>query len=242
MTKSILISFLLLLAIQVDAQTDIISKENANAVVHKINEQILNAKFYSANLTFSIFNSYFDTIPVQTSYGFYKRSGDKLHSLLVGIETIQNNNERLEVDTAMENIIMGPPSHKPQLIESSLESALAMCKKITKTKTQIGYLLTFYLDPAASLGFSTLQIEYDDQHFFITSLTMHYLNSTIPGFESIKNPKVKISYTNINTSRIANSEFEIERYIIKDNKSIYKLNAPYKNFTFLNHLTINTNQ
>ncbi len=227
--------------LHLNAQTQVLSKDEAKQIITKINQSMLNPKFYSANLDYSIYSSYSDSIPLEKINGFYKRNGAKEHSSIIGIETIQNEKERVVIDTGMENIILASPNLKPQLIESSMQAAVSMCKKITKTKTALGYVLSFNIDPSANLGFSNFQLEYLEEDYFISSITLFYQNANIPGYEKIQNPKVRINYSNINTSRIPNSEFEIDKYLLNKNK-LYALTNAYQTYTFYNQLNNTTNQ
>ncbi|MES2618101.1 MAG: hypothetical protein V4613_09485 [Bacteroidota bacterium] len=231
--KSKLMFVFVLVCFNTYAQDQNLKKTDAKEIVRKINNKILESKYFTANLNYEIFKNHNDTLVFQSLPGFYKRSGTSEHSLLVGIETIQNTNERLVIDTVNETMLLSNPVQKPQLIENSLNAAIEMCKSITLTKYNSQSKLSFNLSTDANTGFNKVEINFENATYTVSSITIYYTNAVIPGFDDISNPKITISYTNIDNSKIDKDEFKIESFLKKQNNLYVPLDR-FKNFTFLN--------
>jgi hypothetical protein len=232
---SIIFFFLGAMTLQAQ-QAGQLTKKEASALVKKINEKILNAKHYSCEMNYQVFNTHKDSQPLETISGFYKRSGSNEHSMLLGIETIQNEHERVVVDTSGQSIVLTQPTVKPQLIEENLQSALASCNKISLTNAGGQSIIRFIPDDRSMTNIKSMEIVYDNDRFFITSISICYVNTPIPGYDKVSNPKIVIAYSNINTSHIPNSEFKTDSYLSKKNNT-YKVMETYKDYTFFNQLS-----
>ncbi|MDI1233817.1 MAG: hypothetical protein PSX81_06020 [bacterium] len=238
--KFILFSILFFNALYIVGQEQVLSAESASKIIKAINQSILNAKNFSAKLEYNIYKSHSDTNAFKTTTGYYRRNGSLEHSMLVGIETIQNETERLVIDTGSRSLMLSNPNPKVQMIDENMNVALTMCKKITKTTMNGISVLRFYPAEKTNTGFSMIEIKYSESHFFIQSLTLYYLNAVIPEFENIKNPKIEIVYTEVSTSRIAKSEFETAAFIERKNNK-YNLTKSYNSFSFNNQIILNKN-
>lgn len=231
------ITFLVSMVLTLNAQQTVkLTNKDASALIRKINERILEARHYSCEMSYQIFNAHNDSQAMETISGYYRRSGSNEHSMLLGIETIQNEDERVVVDTSGQSIVLIAPVVKPQLIEENLQLALASCNNILLVSGTGQSILRFLPDERSMTNIKSMEIVYDNDKFFIRSITMCYTNTPIPGFDKVTNPKVVIAYSNISTSHIPNSEFKIDPYLEKKNNT-YKVTDTYKDYTFFNQLS-----
>lgn len=223
-----------------NAQSKKISKEEAIVLIKKINTEMSLPKNYSSDIDYFIFKNHSDTIPLEISKGFYKRNGLNEHSMLVGIETIQNDKVRLVVDTNAQSMVLNKPNAKTMLVVSELEGALSMCKSILLIKNKDYNMLQLFIDQNTGIGFTKIEISFYQKTHYIKNIIMYYNSAFIPQYEQIKAPKVLINYSNISTSRIANHEFKTDKYIYFKNNT-YKLNTLYKDFNLFNQLITENN-
>jgi len=240
MNKLFVLIFTFLILVITNASSAVITKENASVLIKKINEEMSLCKHYSADIEYLIFKSHTDSLALEKSNGYYKRSGTNEHSMLIGIETIQNETERLVVDVNAQSMVLSKPSFKAQFLEQSMQGALALCKTLSLTKNEQSSVLEFILDRNSGIGFSKLYITYNNETHFIENITMHYTATLIPGYEEVKSPKISISYSNISTSRIGNSEFRIDHYIQTKNNT-YILDTAFKDYNLFNQLSTGKN-
>lgn len=218
-------------------QETIIDKNKAAEIIKSVNESILNARNFSAKLHYSIFKNHNDTVAFEQTDGFYKRNNENEHSVLLGVETIQNQQERLMVDTNSKTMLLSGPNPKVMLLNDNLNNALQICKKITLFNEKDYSVIKFYLGEKSGTGYSAIEVRYANADFFIQRLTIYCVNAFIPDFENFKNPKIQIDYNEISTSRIPASEFEISGFLEKRNNT-YVLQKRYKAFDFSNQLII----
>ena len=240
MNRFIVLFVALLIAQNLQSQNAVITKESASIIIKKINEEMSACKYYSADIEYVIFKTHADTIALERSKGFYKRSASNEHSMLVGVETIQNEKERLVIDSNAQSMVLSLPNSKAQLLEQSMLTALTMCKTIGHIKGKQASVLQFTLDPNLGIGFSKLYITYNNKTHFIENITMYYTATFIPGYEDVSNPKISINYTNISTARVSHSEFKIDQYVQSKGK-LYFLNSIYQSYNLFNQLSTENN-
>ncbi len=237
MKQILSITLLIFTFIPLGAQQAVkLTSKEASELVRKINERILDARHYSCEMSYQIFNTHTDSQALETISGYYRRSGSNEHSMLLGIETIQNEDERVVVDSSGQSIVLVAPVVKPQLIEENLQLALASCNNISLVNGKGQSILRFIPDERSLTNIKSMEIVFDNDKYFIRSISMCYTNTPIPGFDNITNPKIVIAYSNMSTSHIPHSEFKIDSYLQKKNNT-YKVMDTYKDYTFFNQLS-----
>ncbi|HEY1047568.1 MAG TPA: hypothetical protein VGF79_14075 [Bacteroidia bacterium] len=231
--KNGIILFVFALILCSGVMPESITKDEAIKIIKKINSEMFAQKNFATNLVYKIYKHHQDSVPETQMEGYYIRNGIKEHSMIVGVETIQDEKTRLIIDTTSQSIVITDPKIVGGVIDQSLLAALDYCSKIEKIVNGKDIELVLHIKEGFGIGFSKINVVVDSKLNWIKKLVLCYVNTTLPGFENFTSPKLEINYIASNDKKVERSEFEFDKYLIKS-KGVFQLSEQYKNYTLTN--------
>jgi hypothetical protein len=188
---------------------------------------------YQLKLKYQSFESFSSMKSADESIGYFKRSKLNYHSVMMGIETIQNEKIRIMVDSSNKTILLAEPKKELQspFDEQEYIKVLDKCRALkkmegpTEKKLRIEFPAKFYMDSY------TITIEKKE----IIKKLVIYFGQEISANENEKNakkskPRVEISFSEHKANAvIPPHEFSTKKYIEFDGKN-YKTNKLYSEY------------
>ena len=210
------------------------TKENFKSMLDEVSNFYKNQTHYSFDIRHSSFKDKNDTQPFESSNGYMKKSGNSYHSLLMGVQTIQNNRYKVSVDKINEMIMF---SDAEELLspwdEYNKEGSMEMVMKVEKRMLNSGDVQykAIYQD---GLGVDYLIIE-KNKAGWTNELIICYEDRLYEDQETrIQEkvaPMVKVKYTNFTQDKVGPSEFDVSKFVLINGKSVTPTSA-YQNFSF----------
>lgn len=225
--------FTLFVLLSAATQPSSISKDEAIKLIRKINEQMYAEKHFGTDLRYAIYKNHSDSVAAESIPGFYYRNGMKEHSMVIGVETIQDENQRLVVDSNSQTMLIAEPKKLGGLIDESLIAALNYCSKIERQDEGNESELILHIQQGKGIGFSKIQVKFDKKTSWIRQLTLCYVNTLLPGYEKYNSPKVEIKYLSASDDRIKRNQFVFDKYLVRVNGQYQQAEA-YKTYSLTN--------
>ncbi|HWY97770.1 MAG TPA: hypothetical protein VNY36_01685 [Bacteroidia bacterium] len=203
-----------------------ISKDSLSATMEALNSHFAHMHNYSVKVTDESFASYTASTFHQKFSGYFKRDGESFHSYLGDVNTIQNKDYRISVDSVKKIIMISDPvDYLNQILTASDYSALLkVCTKvkISHTGDQSSYRLEF------ASGYPMIAYEITLKDSLPEKIVIYYSKAVKGANENISaKPRMEIYFNNwVTNAKVPKSEFNAEKYLSKQgNKFI--LNPPY---------------
>jgi len=189
---------------------------------------------YQLNLKYCSFENYTTIKSADESVGYFKKSKLNYHSVMMGIETVQNEKIRVIVDSVNKTILLAESGKELQnpFGEGLYSKMLDKCRALKKMdgpsekKLRIEFPLTFHMD--------SYEIAIEKKEF-IKKITLYYMKA-ISAEEDDKNtkkskPRVEISFSGHKVNPVFSAqEFSTKRFVDFDGKNYKttKLYSAYK--------------
>jgi hypothetical protein len=174
-------------------------KEKAREAFKSINQAYI-AGDVSMQISYKLFPTRNAVTPSNTATGYYYKQKNNYHSLLMGVETMQNEKYHITVDTSENIIVVANPvkTFFNAAATIDMESALAFCSsiRITEGAKEDIYRLGFNSE---RFEYSSIDISVDKYDHYIRKVTLYWKEGVSLNDEEeekgIKNkPRVEIDY------------------------------------------------
>jgi hypothetical protein len=208
------------------------TREELKASLEGMDKKMNAMDHYQVNITHLSYEDHASDLVHEKASGYYRRDKKCYHSLVLGIQSIQNENLRLVVDTVARRIIIGNPdaSLERQSSPELRDLAFDRCKSISKSddKNIRSYRMVFPDD----YSLSSCTISSDSQYRLQEILILYNRKVKNTEHKEVK-PKMKIIFSEWNESlRFQPGEFSEAPYLIKDGNK-YRLTNTYKAYKLI---------
>lgn len=214
---------------------EVSSKEELISVYQKSMEWFSKNTNYKVDVKYSSFSDHTIATPYDKSEGFYIRSNNNFHSMVLGVKTIQNERMRLVIDASSQIIIINNSAKNAQTpFDSRGFSELAeQLKAIKKQKNNIGEII-YRMEFKPNGLYKAYEFKINESGL-LTGVRYYYAKEMKEDEEdenSLKGtPRVEIDYSSYQTNVSLNyeKEFSEKKYFKEEGKKI-TLNSEYKTF------------
>ncbi len=170
-----------------------------------VNKKYSEAKSFSASVTHNFYKSHESQNISETFKGYYYRENNKTHSFLMGIETIQNKDSRVVIDTNNKAVVYQNPVEENNYPAPDLTQTLKLSNQILILDTAGVKRITLNFD-RKSYPCSKLEIYVLDD--VITKLILFHSEVTEDENDVKMIPKTEIIFSNIKINKkLPESEF-----------------------------------
>ena len=210
-----------------------ISKEQARLFIIEMRTWVDKHPNYSVDLNYYSYKTYADLSPADKSIGYFKKNGENISSLNVGIKNIQNAVYRVAIDTTQKIILIGNPRKSGKSV-ADIDTAQLMSKvekfSSFSTEDESGLKIEFKKNP--TIGSIEIYIGKNGE---IKRMVWYYsgrvTNIDVNDKDNNVLPKVEVVYSNykLNTSFDYKKEFDEKQFFtIKD--KVFVPTQKYKDY------------
>jgi hypothetical protein len=180
--------------------------EKAERILVDLNSYYLEHPNYGVTVTHALYSHYNAQTADETYTGYYRRNKLKEHSVLMGIETIQNEQTKVVIDTNSKLVMVYntiPMANNPGI---EIISALKLCSSIRVN------------DKGAE---STIELDFQDNQYPLSKMVIAIVDHRLAVLEMWHNetvtddngeiikPRTKVYYTNYQENKkFAGKEFD----------------------------------
>jgi hypothetical protein len=192
--------------------------EKAERILVDLNSYYLEHPNYGVTVTHVLYSNHVIQTPDETYMGFYRRNKSKEHSVLMGIETIQNEQFKVVIDTNSKLVMLENSTPMTNTAGLEVVSALKLCSSV---KVNING------------NESTIDLNFQGNQYPLSKLTIVIVNHRLSTLEmwhnetvtddngSIIKPRIKVSYTNYQENKkFSAKEFAIGHIVELKNSAI----------------------
>lgn len=217
------------------------SSDDPTIDLKKISDVYESMEDIALNLDYKVFEDHFSSIPKETERGLYFRKGKNEFSELLGVTTVQFENEKVFINKDEKIIIltdfvtMRDSSFLGiNFFISSLDKIGTLNKKIISKSSSclsINY-------GSEKIPYKVIEIFYNPKTFLMSKAILYYREKMSMDDSSPKKsgtpPRVEILFTNIDQARIKESDvFNYSNYIVRSGKKLLA-GTKYKGFEIVN--------
>jgi hypothetical protein len=209
--------------------------EKAEKILVDLNTYYLEHPNYEAGVEHSLYSNYNAQTADETYTGYYRRNKLKEHSVLMGIETIQNEQFKVVIDTNSKLVMVYntiPMANNPGI---EIISALKLCSSIRVN------------DKGAE---SRIELDFQDNQYPLSKMVIAIVDHRLAVLEMWHNeaitndngeiikPRTKVSYTNYQENKkFSAKEFAIGHIVELKNSVI----TPKAEFSLYRIMDLRTN-
>lgn len=139
-------------------------KEQVKIKLNALNKYYLEHPDYEVKTRHLIFADHTTGTFESQHLGYFRYKGQNEHSMIMGIENIQNGTLRVSIDTATKTVVARSPKKPEKYSYEALGNSLEMCKKVR------------YKDSAS---LTTIHMFYDPERFPVNALKLVISNNRI---------------------------------------------------------------
>jgi len=238
-SKPYIILFLLLTSLVLNSQNKteqkIISKEETVKILQNINQWFSSTPTYSFEITHATYAGHFTTAPYEQKKGFFKKYSSGFHSNIAGVQSVQNKNFLVSLDTGAKIIVVSEPVKNFENNGFSLEETkklLERCINIKQTQTEQGKTLRMEFSKTSPIAAYEFIINKSEH---LQSIIMYYANEVKTEEGKMVKPRLSISFSNYATNVIPGKEELSESKYFTASKDLLRINEHYKNYELLDH-------
>lgn len=159
--------------------------------------------------------------------GYFKTVNGMEHSLLLGIETIQNKDIRVGVDTATKIVTISPIQKSESFSASALEKSINGCKKVTMLDTSDITIINFYFDKNKEAIYKIKLVVNENR---VSSVDMWHNEKVVNSSNNEIDPHTRIEYSSYKEKlKLRNKYFNVSG-IVEKSEDKYKLTSKYKGY------------
>lgn len=209
--------------------------EKAERILVDLNSYYLEHPNYSATVTHALYSNYNAQTADESYSGFYRHNKLKEHSILMGIETIQNEQFKVVIDTNSKLVMVYntiPMANNPGI---EIISALKLCRSIHVN------------DKGAE---SRIELDFQDNQYPLSKMVIAIVDHRLTVLEMWHNeaitdengeiikPRTKVSYTDYQENKkFSAKEFAIGHIVELKNSAI----TPKAEFSLYRIMDLRTN-
>jgi hypothetical protein len=231
-TYSVILLFVLLNFSFSKSEWITLSPKQANEKFMQMNSKLDEVNSFIVGVTHRTFQNYETTKWAFQYDGYVKKQGKNYRSLLMGLQTIQNEKYKIVMDTVKQIILVSSPTEQIDLgnYAAQNEKMLEACKEI-KTKTEPERtLFQFAFNEKMPYSKSELAFNKDMLPHYIKIYLNRQVKVKVDGVEKMEKPRVEINYTNYNkNAKITSGEFSEKKYFTEVNSKL-QLTEMYKSY------------
>lgn len=202
----------------------------------RINEAYLSVPGFSEHVQYKMFDTYTSKKPSAIYIGFYNKSQNNFHSFLLKVETLQNAQYNIAVDTINKVMVIKDPAKNSgaEIFSLEIEKVITQCSKVMlKQNAKTKWYRMEFSQPASP--YSCIELEVS-QVGLINRIVLYFNKEikTDPALPQKAKPRVEIEYTDLNMHpRFGADEFS-EKKFIDTKKSPVGVNQNYPGFRIVN--------
>lgn len=214
------------------------TKEEVVAAYKKICDWFVSTTSYSFSLKYASYKDHFSSEIIESSTGFYKRSGKKYISNAVGIKTIQNDKNRIVVDSADKLIAITEPGTLSPTMQNPDELLKLLEKVKSLKKKNINLITTYKVQFLKNELYDAYEFSVNEKGL-LTKLIYYYAEQTEreygdgeneKPFDTKVKPRLEIDFLEYTSPlKIQDDEFNDRAILIAANNKVTTLDK-YKNY------------
>jgi hypothetical protein len=204
----------------------------------------INTQDYSFAMKYVSFKDHYSNETLESSEGFYKRSGNKFRMEAVGIKTIQDNKTKIVIDTADRIIALTDPgSLSPNMQTADELIALLGNVKLIRKKNN-GKATTYRIDFKKNELYDAYEFTVNEKgileklcYFYAEQTEKEYGDGDeVKPYENTVKPRMEITFTNyVFPAKTLATEFSDRSIVIASNK--VSLSDKYKGYNIKDYRT-----
>lgn len=207
------------------------TKDKAAEILGNVNAFLNKASSVSMSVTHRFYSAHDDANPSDIYRGYYKKSKEKVHSSLMGIETYENKEMKISVDTSNASVVLSgiTPAIGPV---PDFKTSLSFCSKVTVEAKDSGVQEIQLWFDAAKYPMERVILQVKNN--IITKLVLYHSETIEDESGKVLKPKTEIVFSNIKTEgHISSSEFDFSP-IVKRSSGQYVLTPAYHQYKLIN--------
>ncbi len=214
---------------QTTSAWQIVSKEEIVSSYKNICNWFINTSNYAFDMKYTSYKGHSSSDIIENSNGYYKRSGKKYATEVVGIKTIQNEKARIIIDTNDQVIAISNPSSLSPNIQSS-EDLIKLLENVKSLKKKnLGKLTTYRIEFKKNELYEAYEFSVNDKSL-LEKLTYYYAEQTEKDYgddfskkpsETKMKPRLEIIFSNYQVPAIVkDSDFNDKSIVIASNNKV----------------------
>jgi hypothetical protein len=188
---------------------------------------------YSLNIKHASFQDHTSIVPYEQVDGYIRRDGNNYHSLVLGIQTVQNAKMKLEIDSADKSILIAAPDKTFEPISmDDLKKSVSGCSAIKTRVLDKGNAYRVEYGTKSSLESTEY---FTETSGLINKMVLYYKEMNYdPGYreriEKFK-PRIEVVFSDFKTGVKFNfkDEFDDAKYVVFAN-SKYSGTGKYRDY------------
>lgn len=211
-----------------------LSKEDAGKIFQKINRWYTSTPSYSFVIIHATYAGHASKTPYEQRKGYFKKFSTGFHSSIADIQSIQNKNYLITMDSVKKIILVNSPLKD---FEQKNSISLADYEKILEKCTSISILngktKTLKIELKKNHAISSYEICLNKDELF-QSITVFYANEVKSKTGQMVKPKLTIVFENYNVKiPIEKDELNENKFFLVGNNTVLKLKDNYGDYTLL---------
>jgi hypothetical protein len=206
-----------------DKQWVSVDRKELSQTLEALNRIIAKIEYGGATITTASYDDYISTTYHQRTEGYFKRSGNEYYSYMLGTRTIQDNDQRIVIDSSKKVICIADPTISMNNVvdAGSYASMLKACSSIQKAQWE-GYTYYKMVFPP---GQRMTSYEFSIKDSLLQRIVIYYDIEVKKG-SKIK-PRMEVEFSNWKTgTKYSADVFSIGKYVSKKGDDFY-LKEPY---------------
>ncbi|HYG16983.1 MAG TPA: hypothetical protein VEC12_14595 [Bacteroidia bacterium] len=201
----------------------------------KLNDHFSSLNKVSYSISYAYYQKTSDKKPLETSTGQFKRLNNNFYSKIGDVELIINEKYKVVIDNDTKHVVVEErqQANASEMFMVNLDSALALCSKISSKATATQETFSLFFD-SARYDYTQVDVVINKNTSFIDKLVI-YMVATDYETNAVSYPKLEISLFNYTTSPIITEGFFSEtNYVSIDTEGNVSLNKKYSAYRLLN--------
>jgi hypothetical protein len=209
------------MALQEDVQAKVLKKLKA------LNQYYATNRDYEVDVKHLLFSSVEAPVIEEKYNGFYKSRDGMEHSLLLGVETVQNREIRVSIDTNSHIVSISDIQKSSPFSIAELERSLKVCKDIRLLEYDSMDIVSLEFD-VNKYPLSKLNIAISKNR--ISSIDMYHTEKMDNNNGENVYPHTRVEYSNyVENAKTKKKGFDVSMIVVKSGNT-YKLTNTYKHF------------
>ena len=212
----------------------------ANQLLLNVQEFFVKTNSYEVTITYQSFTGDLNTKPFESSIGFLKKKGEKIHMYNFGKRVIQDDKLRVTVDSTFQIIQVGNKLKNQTMGLDRLEGALKdQIQKVKYRITERGSDWQIYFKEEAVLELYQISVskDYSPIEVLMVQRKEHAIEGDAKGRTA--KPKVLIRYSNYKkNTNISDQQFTYDKYITIEKGKVASTKA-YNSYQLIDTRTKN---
>lgn len=205
-----------------------ITNEQASKKIVDLSNSMKKMDNYSVSLIHAVYTSHTAEQPFEQKIGYYKHWGKFNHSLLLGIETVQNESIQVVIDSSNKTVIVSNAKDQKDMMFETPQ--LQLCSKIEEQLEGSSLGLRFIF--IKGLPLNEIRLQFNTISKVLEKIEMYnsqamYVSNPDSGTEPTEIPKTIISFNDYKRQSCVKEDFNVSRIVTLINNK-YILTDLYK--------------